>query len=71
MPRGRRAPVERQADFLDQLDDHGKQRTMAASFWGDLQTEEKLETTSGNSGLVGEGLPSVQHIGILGECVVS
>jgi hypothetical protein len=43
---------------------------MAASFWGDLQTEEKLETISGNSGLLGEGLPSVQHIRILSECVV-
>jgi hypothetical protein len=38
---------------------------------GDLQTEEKLETTSGNSGLLGEGFPTVQHIGILSECVVS
>jgi hypothetical protein len=44
---------------------------MAASFWGDLQTEEKLETTSDNSGLLGEGFPTVQHIGILSECVVS
>jgi hypothetical protein len=38
---------------------------------GDLQTEEKLETTLGNSGLVGEGLSSVQNIEILNKCVVS